>query len=540
MKILFVTSEHPGNPLGGLGVYTARQCTGLRALGHEVKIILINIMHLDNTEAQKLYPVDYTFTPKSSYPTETQEGKILDTSAYLAYEVSKVEESFQPDVIHLNDRQTFLPFRFSKRAIYSKHLIISDLFGTQGMNFTWFQELNIEKMAVTQSEFVLAYSRFMVDRIYKSLSVHPTILQLPLGIPLEDYSDSGPSKELRIAYFGRFENVQKGFLEFTRAVEVLGTDFLKKYKVVLSLYGKGELPDNFDQSPYKYVGYKSGKALQKAYRNTDIVVMPSRYEPFGYVGLEALASGCALLVTKGLGMDEYLTDDNHIPITDDYNDIAKKLRSIIMDHEARKALRLKARKSVEHWTLERSIQAHEQAYQYFLGPDSNLVKKMFSSSGWNQLKTIQVNPAYAASYREALSNISDKILGKGKVLLLGPGAAFLSPEYGTRRIPGTMGSEDILQGRCEILPYDEKSWDIVVLLGALETSLDPISIFKEVQRVTKSQVFYLHSDPLTYLGRSVKMGDLNAAQKTFAENINGQSIEQSSLGNGFNLISVSL
>ena len=65
------------------------------------------------------------------------------------------------------------------------------------------------------------------------------------------------------------------------------------------------IPSSLDASLFDKVDFLEGQNLYDEYAKTHIVVMPSRYEPFGLTGLEAMASGCLLLVTQGLGMDEY-------------------------------------------------------------------------------------------------------------------------------------------------------------------------------------------------------------------------------------------
>ena len=113
-------------------------------------------------------------------------------------------------------------------------------------------------------------------------------------------------EKINVGYFGRFENVQKGFMNFINSVNLLGKEFKEKNNVEYFLYGRGEISNSVDLSLFNPPEFLTGEDLYQAYSKMDIVVMPSRYEPFGLTGLEAMASGCLLLATTGLGMDSYM------------------------------------------------------------------------------------------------------------------------------------------------------------------------------------------------------------------------------------------
>ena len=44
--------------------------------------------------------------------------------------------------------------------------------------------------------------------------------------------------------------------------------------------------------------------LQDIYRNSDVVIIPSVYESFGLVAIEALAAGCGVVAFSGSGIEE--------------------------------------------------------------------------------------------------------------------------------------------------------------------------------------------------------------------------------------------
>lgn len=84
-----------------------------------------------------------------------------------------------------------------------------------------------------------------------------------------------------------------------------------------------------------YRGYLSDDELKKAYEEADIVVVPSYLENFSMVGLEALAKGCALVITTdcGLAQFDWATEKNGIFVADDRANAAQIVERIASSSE---------------------------------------------------------------------------------------------------------------------------------------------------------------------------------------------------------------
>ncbi|WP_248516819.1 glycosyltransferase family 4 protein [Salinarchaeum laminariae] len=79
-----------------------------------------------------------------------------------------------------------------------------------------------------------------------------------------------------------------------------------------------------------HVGYLSDEDLKREYESADIVIVPSNLENFSMVGLEAMAKGCTLIITKGCGLAQFdwATPSNGIHVADDGKNAAEILRDI--------------------------------------------------------------------------------------------------------------------------------------------------------------------------------------------------------------------
>ena len=90
--------------------------------------------------------------------------------------------------------------------------------------------------------------------------------------------------------------------------------------------------------------------VERLYAAADAVALPARYEPFGNVHLEALASGVPVLTSAMTGGSEVVRDGVSGAVTDSLGlaDIARGLRTI-RDGDAGR-LALAARASAEPFT----------------------------------------------------------------------------------------------------------------------------------------------------------------------------------------------
>lgn len=492
MRILFVTSEHPSHVFGGLGVFS-REFTQELKKHCTVKVVFLNIGPQIPPEPDEL--VDVVLVTRFAFAAYSTEARSLENAASFRAQMEPLLAEFRPDIIHCNDRQTFLPFRFDRNVVYSSHLLYTDLQTLQLIDDVYFLEHKVEQCALRNSTAIIAYSRFAADRISKMIPEKVAPLVLPLGFNTESFYSMKDPKKIRIAFFGRFESVQKGFTEFLYAILLLGKDFIQKYDIEISLYGNGSIPPDIDMSLFTEVSFLEGEELFRAYAKTDIVVMPSKYEPFGLVGLEAMASGCLLLATPGLGMDEYAVDgETCVSIPGDVRGIAATLARVVRDFDTYGPIARAGTKAVAEWTWERSIRAHLFVYRQIVQNRKNYLRAAYSSSLWKVLDTYYHSPEESrytenAACLEFFRTSSERntpvhplvlICGDSPRNITFPAATILSV---------THKDLDGLIPRLECLPFEDGSFDAVYVAGAWETVLDPKLALRELFRVASERVF---------------------------------------------------
>lgn len=507
MRILFVTSEHPACLYGGLGTFTREYVRELRKYC-DVKCVYLHLH--ENRAPLPDETVDIVLEPDGVFDVFSPEARILEVAASFRAQLEPVMKAFNPDVIHCNDRQTYMPFRFEKNVFYSSHLIFTDLLSNRNLDDLYFQEVKVERCAIENSAVVTAYSEFAAKCVEKHSNNLKSSLVLPLGLRAENFfhkKDSSDGK-IHVSYFGRFENMQKGVNDFIYAVNRLGPQFKKRNNVEYHLYGRGQLDVNLDLSLFNRPEFLEGDELFKAYAKSDIVVMPSRYEPFGLTGLEAMASGALLLVTSGLGMDEYAEPGrNCLALPGNAYEMTNVIRNAILDFPKMDFIRENAVRTAKMWTWKRSVRAHLYFYRLIAQGKISHINNTYTKEMREILaeykKCSDVEKVYAAEdERIAFTCLYDEMekderLKKTLVLT----GNFL-PEKDVFEgrfvfVPVLEESDDGVVVRPECLPFKDEYFDKVIVAGAWESVLNPCSALMELERIAKStvQILYKSGQP---------------------------------------------
>ena len=179
----------------------------------------------------------------------------------------------------------------------------------------------VEKWMANRSDRVIACSSFMRDQIADIFSVEESrITVIPNGIDPEDLPAGDPAElaELRSQFAAPGENLvlligrlvyEKGFQLALEAMprvieEVPNTRFL----VAGSGTHEAELHKQAKELGLMehgtFLGWIGDDVLHSLYRIADLTVVPSIYEPFGLVALEAMASECPCIAADTGGLRE--------------------------------------------------------------------------------------------------------------------------------------------------------------------------------------------------------------------------------------------
>jgi glycogen synthase len=90
-----------------------------------------------------------------------------------------------------------------------------------------------------------------------------------------------------------------------------------------------------------FLGWIGDDVLHSLYRIADLTVVPSIYEPFGLVALEAMASGCPCLVADTGGLREVVPSDETVGLrfrSRDPRSLGQMAERLLADDELRDRL----------------------------------------------------------------------------------------------------------------------------------------------------------------------------------------------------------
>lgn len=178
----------------------------------------------------------------------------------------------------------------------------------------------------------LEFSRPIWDKIKDKIVIRPNGID---SYWLDHIHTTQSVNKYRICYVGTFIP-RKNVLQLAQAVEALHAEFPE---IRLDLVGSGGASEQqvrkfVEGKPYIHMyGQISDKdKLVGIYRNNAIFAMPSLYETFGLVYIEALTQNLRLLYTKGTGIDGLLDNVGEAVESPSVERIANGLRKLIKNY----------------------------------------------------------------------------------------------------------------------------------------------------------------------------------------------------------------
>ncbi|HLD21679.1 MAG TPA: glycosyltransferase family 4 protein [Patescibacteria group bacterium] len=204
-------------------------------------------------------------------------------------------------------------------------------------------------------------------------SVRSKILVIPNGIDVHRFSRPHTYQKKSvpvIAVVGRLEE-QKGHIDLLHALSFVHQPLL------LRIIGEGSLHRQIQQQAQqlsktheiRLEGTRTGTDLEKIYADADVVIVPSRWEGFGLVALEAMAAGCPVLVSDVDGLRECVEQGKtglRVNMQQPQR-VAEVLQQFLKDSSLRQQLGEAARIAVaKKYSIEYVVKKYIHLYESFL------------------------------------------------------------------------------------------------------------------------------------------------------------------------------
>ena len=328
MKILMVSWEYPPVVIGGLGRHVYQLATALAADGHDVVVLSRQPFGTDpashpttdvRSEGVRIIaaahdPHEFDFGTDMMAWTLAMGHAMIRAGMHL-------HGRWAPDVVHAHDWLVAHPA--VALAEFFDVPMVSTVHATEaGRHSGWVsgatsrQVHAVESWLARESDALIACSASMAGEISELFG--PGLAQItviPNGIESSRWpfacrrAHPGPPELL---YFGRLE-YEKGVHD---AIAALPRIRRNHPGTTLTVAGDGTQQDWLVEVARKskvlkavrFVGGVDHDQLLRLLHQTDAAVLPSHYEPFGIVALEAAAAGAPLVTTNIGGLGEAVID----------------------------------------------------------------------------------------------------------------------------------------------------------------------------------------------------------------------------------------
>lgn len=319
-RVAFVSDSMPER--NGVGAYYADLIDQLAAVEQPRRFEISFLCPGGDARAKLRFPLPGDRTQRVFLPSPREFGRILRRLA--------------PDVVVVATPGPFglLGQRWARKLgatlIFGYH---TDFAGVTDMyRFSLFRALSrgyfrrVDRLLFRRADWVLANSQSMIEQARASGAKRVRRIGTLLPRSLLEVPPSTPGADLkRIVFAGRLAP-EKRLETVLEAAEALpGLEFV--------IAGDGPLKDSVrrragELSNLRYAGWLSREALMQELDAADALVLPSEFESFGNVALEAMARQRIAIVTGGCGIAHWRRLARHLVVFDAGEPLTEVLRAL--------------------------------------------------------------------------------------------------------------------------------------------------------------------------------------------------------------------
>jgi glycogen(starch) synthase len=370
MRVLLFSWEYPPVIEGGLGRHVRKLSEQLAAEGVEVHVLTRGGGHLPVEESRRGVHIHRVAEPPFPKDVEAFVRWVSDMNQHMAALGAELAERFEFDLVHSHD---WLVADAAQRIANAGDLpwLVTIHATEYGRHQGWVQNHPqshihaVERHMACRANHVITCSDYMAGHVAQIFDVSPGhITAIPNGIdPADLVAASGAELvSLRARYAAPDERLvllvgrlvfEKGFHLALDALAPIAGNGRLRFIVAGTGTAEAELKAQANAlglSEYgSFIGWAGDDLLHSLYRVADLCIVPSIYEPFGLVALEAMASGCLCVVADTGGLREVVPADGTVGLrfpSRDADALREIVRRVLTDDAARTQLVIEAREHV--------------------------------------------------------------------------------------------------------------------------------------------------------------------------------------------------
>ncbi|OWK46499.1 glycosyltransferase [Fimbriiglobus ruber] len=359
LKLCFVSREFPPGDFGGVGRYSAELATGFAAAGHEVHVVTHSPgdhrLDFENGVWVHRVPAAERWVP------DLDGVPLVHNLVHVAgvyHELCRIAERGRP--LDLVCAPLWLceglAAGFDDRfpTVVTLMTCMKVIAGMQSADFQdnphTRQLVALEDATVRRAGHIHAISHAILDKAevdYGADRAKAFVAELGLADRSPNYRRTRPTGgRVRVLFVGRLE-VRKGADLFLAVAARLAREFPTAEFVLAGRdTGNTEGGESYRQrferehvgnsdllNRVVFTGMVSEDELFSHYANADVFCLPSRYESFGLVFVEAMMFGLPVVGVRAGGMTEVIADgeNGYLTTPDDAGSVESALRALLAD-----------------------------------------------------------------------------------------------------------------------------------------------------------------------------------------------------------------
>mgnify|MGYP002738576662 CR=1 FL=1 len=372
MRVLILSWEYPPHIVGGLGRHVAALARELAAEGHHVHVVTRGRPG-DSAEADGWVDgVHVVRVPEAppAIPFEDLIPWVLSFNNRVTAAAGRLLRDHPIDVIHAHD------WLVTYAAAALKEIweipVVATIHATEyGRHQGWLPgPMNrlihqVEWWLTYEARRVITCSRYMRDQVEDIFELPPANIDVvPNGVDLADFEvadEQARTFRASVTSPGTRMVLFAGRLEYEKGVQTV-LDALRQVQqqvgpTCLFVAGVGTYSEVLRrrvselglEADVRFTGFLEDQELRLHYAAADVAVVPSIYEPFGLVAVEAMACGTPVIVADTGGLREIVTEGSGLTVPpEDAQALATALIDVLTDRELARTLVDGGRQLVDH------------------------------------------------------------------------------------------------------------------------------------------------------------------------------------------------
>lgn len=360
IRVALFSSEYPPHIFGGMGTHVVQVTSSL------ADSVTFEMFVPKRGDYQELHPaIRMHEVPVPRAQTNVEFWLRFCRNAVL------VARQTMPsvDLIHCHDWMTVLA------GLCLREVVSVPLIANVHLPQTSVPTLHMENLGLVGADLILINSQAVREELVARGLAIRRMSVVPNGVALTEFcpSPDWPLDDGYILFVGRLAP-QKGVDLLLRAFEVL---LRRCPEGRLFIVGDGDLELYFQRVTHylgfphrvSFVNWQTGPALVELYQKAQFVVMPSYYEPFGIVALEAMACGRPIVASRVGGLEEIIQDgvQGYLTPSGDHLQLARRMADLMLHPERRRRMGQAGRERAAQFSWGKVGEATMSLYQSLAG-----------------------------------------------------------------------------------------------------------------------------------------------------------------------------